>query len=482
MIKDTMQLQGFPTMKIPKIKGTVEIKLHNPTTGKTVIERGENMVTDAVSDIFASNYCGALNYRNFLPLYEKMFGGVLCFNEQLTVSGEGAEKDYYIPDEHTLSVTAHAGQTAFSSQSDDLKRGAPSDANMSVTDGVVTLAWEWGLSAGNGTIASLALTHADVGDAGTGSTSQAFQALQPCINASFGLPFTHNVNINNMVLFVGSDGYGYRFWTEGRTLTITKIPLLYEKTGLVAPPPFTDSDLNETYTITTDTNFQYRPYYCYDKETHKLWLFNNSSAGGTNYANVEEVNLSTYEATNRSSSFTNLGVNVGPLYNYFPLQAPYANGFVYLRKPKTTGQNYQCNGFLRIQLSNPANRTELSALVVPHGGVFDPGAANKLVAGKTFVVNTDAIGTPVLYPCSYTADYWNATAPDNVSVFPFTEDRTGLAKLGGLFVHNNSGQVYYVAVSKFYLATKYNLASAVQKTASQSMIVTYTLQEVAPNE
>ena len=41
---------------------------------------------------------------------------------------------------------------------------------------------------------------------------------------------------------------------------------------------------------------------------------------------------------------------------------------------------------------------------------------------------------------------------------------------------------YYVGVSKFYLGTKYNLQSAVTKTPSQSMIVTYTLTEAAPNE
>jgi hypothetical protein len=37
MIKETTQLQGFPKMKLPKLKGEVEIRLHNPTTGKTEV-------------------------------------------------------------------------------------------------------------------------------------------------------------------------------------------------------------------------------------------------------------------------------------------------------------------------------------------------------------------------------------------------------------------------------------------------------------
>jgi hypothetical protein len=191
MIKDKMQLQGFGGVKLPKIKGEVEIRLHNPTTGKTEIHRGENMITNAVSDIFASNYCGALDYRKLLPLYNKMYGGILCFSKQLNVDTEqGAADDYFIPDNHPTNgnpVTAHAGQTSFSTQDDDYTRGVP--LPIVAEDGTVTFSWEWGLSAGNGTISALALTHKDVGDAGTGSSSQAFQALKPVINCNFGLSY-----------------------------------------------------------------------------------------------------------------------------------------------------------------------------------------------------------------------------------------------------------------------------------------------------
>ena len=37
---------------------------------------------------------------------------------------------------------------------------------------------------------------------------------------------------------------------------------------------------------------------------------------------------------------------------------------------------------------------------------------------------------------------------------------------------------YYVSVSKFYLATKYNLPTPVTKSNNQSMVITYTLTEV----
>ena len=55
----------------------------------------------------------------------------------------------------------------------------------------------------------------------------------------------------------------------------------------------------------------------------------------------------------------------------------------------------------------------------------------------------------------------------------------GLTAIG--YMSNNS-PTYYVSHSKFYLGTKFNLQSAVQKSAAQSMIITYTLTEVEPND
>ena len=105
MIKETSQLQGFGGVKLPKLKGEVEIKLHNPTTGKTEVHKGENMITNAVYDIFASNYCGALNYNALLPLYSKMYGGIAY--------GSTVDKDYGWTD---LTGTLVAGETTLTIQ------------------------------------------------------------------------------------------------------------------------------------------------------------------------------------------------------------------------------------------------------------------------------------------------------------------------------------------------------------------------------
>lgn len=489
MIKDNIQPQSLGGYKLPKLKGTVEIKLHNPTTGKTEIHRGENMITNAVSDIFASNYCGALDYRKLLPLYNKMYGGILCFSKQLNVDTEqGAADDYFVPDNHQTDgnpVTAHAGQTSFSTQADDYTRGVPMP--IVAEDGTVTLSWEWGLSGGNGTISALALTHTDVGDAGTGSTSQTFQALNPVINANFNsyenknAMWTHNrSDANNMVFFVGVDGYGYRFTVSGNTITLIKIPLAYAQTGLVAEQPFVDGELATTKTITTTTTYNTSSYgnpsYCYVAETNRLWIFYSTSVGKA--VKVEEINLADWgtqdwHATNHDNAFNNLGANVLSCYNGHPSQPlSYSNGSVYF--PKTQVFGVYVSGFLRVNLTNTADQSNLTANVIRIGGVFSTPSAHKIIVGQQSVINNG-----VLYPCTSAFDI-GGTAINNFSAYPCLDQKVGLANLCSYYRYNNAlDQSYYVAISKFYLGTKYNLQSAVTKTPSQSMIVTYTLTEVA---
>ena len=476
MIHDFTSKSRIGRSAFPKLKGHLKIELKDSKGRAVKTIEGDNMITDALKDIFASNYCGALDYRKMLPLYSKMLGGILCFGTNtLDVTSEGAAKDYFIPDNSTHPVIAHAGQTESSyGQADDAKRGSPLDTSMIVQDGAVTLAWEWGSAAGIGTIVSLGLTHSDVGDAGTGSNSQAFKAMRPVINASAGFPWTHaQAGQNNMILFVGADGYGYRFSVSGTTVTIYKIPFAYKETGLVAGSPFVDpaASLIETHTVTTQTNFADNPYFCYVKSTNKLWLFYSTS--NSTSVKVEEIDLSTWTATNRDIS--NLGASVGPFKNegYSPLTVPYYNGSVYLRKAKAYDSNYASTGLLRVNLASTADQSEMTAKVVPYGGVFIPTASGKILAGKAFVINNG-----VLYPCS-TDDGYNATGYNNISTYPFLDQKEGLANLGGQYDYRNNGQYYYVAASKFYLASKYNLPTPVSKQNGQSMVITYTLTEVS---
>ncbi len=474
-MNDYINAEKFSHIKLPKLKGHVRIELKNEQTGKKdIVFEGDNMITNALSDIFSSNYCGALDYRKLLPLYSKMLGGILLFGNVQDVSSEGSADDYYIPDSSANTVIAHAGQTTFSSQADDITRGNPLDSAMHITDGAVTLAWTWGASAGNGTIKSVSLTHSDVGDAGTGSTSEAFKALKPIINANDNLVWSHSSGQNNnMVMFVGSDGYAYRFTTNRTTVTIYKTPLAYEQTGLVANTPFLELDQTESHNVITSTDFIYSPFFCYVRETHRLWLFYNTA--NSNSVKVEEINLSTWTSTNHDTDFSNLDEAVGSLNNesYPPLQLPYSNGFVYLRKANTgatSGDYYYSTGFLRVQLSSTANQKDFEGVINTLGGVISPTSTGKIIVGKQYVINNNSV-----FPCA-TDDRYVASTYNHTSAFAFMNQKNGLATIGGQYEY--SGGNYYIAISKFYLGSKFNLPEPIVKANKQSMTVTYTLTEV----
>ena len=468
MIIDNFRSEKLNKIGFPKLKGHVKVALRDVRSGKTDIAfEGDNMITDAVSDIFASNLAGAMDYSNMLPLYSKMFGGVLCFKNTLDVSSAGAAADYFIPDNGANQVTAHAGQTTLSDQADDVTRGNPLSTAMTVTDGAVTLAWEWGSTAGNGVISSVGLTHSDVGDVGTGSNSNAFKAMTPNINsASKAVP--------HEAWFIDSKGYGYSFTYSGTSLTFTRFPMAYREVGLVGLPYDYVAGIPETKTITIGTTYGAYPFFAFDKATDKLYLFYNESLSTTVYVDIidfsdwDNVPTPTHAVWTIEESVGGLNVGGG---NPIPCAVPIANGYVYLPK----GSN-NASGFLKVNLSSIADQTYMSGTFKGSTGVFIPNVANRVIAGKCFVINNNvlyptAIGTPDVIATRNYQNKWGDTVLDQSS---------GLVNLA--LLHGHDASYYYPSISKFYLASKFNLPSPITKSNTQSMVVTYTLTEVAENE
>ena len=470
MVHDYFTTEKIGRFSFPTIKGHVKIALKDIRTGevKTAFE-GDNIITDAVKDIFTSNLCGAMDYRSMLPLYSKMFGGILCFKEQLNVDSPtvaDAKKDYFIPDSNTNELTAHAGQTRFTSQADDIKRGDPLNTSMTVADGSVTLAWEWGSAAGNGKIKSVALTHADVGDAGLGSGSDAFKAMTPNINASFGL------TPSKPVAFIDKNDYGYTFSVSGTTLTIKKFPMAYKEVGLIGLPFDYIDGKEKTKNLTMGVSHSGQPYFAFDKENSILYLFYNAESSTTVYVDI--IDLSSWDSASISSTTWTMDEAVGALAitgntpQPFPL--PLCRGYVYIPvDPAYYGNS--AKDFIKVQLSSTSDQTLLSGTVKGATGVFAPNADGRIIAGKCFVINHNslfptAVGTP---------DDINTPDGSNTRYTTILDQGEGLVQMARL---KSGTTLYYPSISKFYLASKFNLPEEVTKTNVQSMVVTYTLTEV----
>lgn len=159
-MKDDIYTQNVGGLKLPKLKGEVTVKLFNAETGELEQEaHGENMVSNAMKDIFASNYFGLLDYNYLMPLSTEIFGGVLCFRDTLPANA----KKYYPPTTDVNPVVAHAGQS-LEGYGDDPKRGLPNEEASVYLEKGRRNVWDFTPTQGNGTFSALALTHKDTGD------------------------------------------------------------------------------------------------------------------------------------------------------------------------------------------------------------------------------------------------------------------------------------------------------------------------------
>ena len=89
--------------------GTTRIELMDVTTGETERYEKHNMITNALGDLFKP--LGMLNYANryyneFLPYYEKLLGGILCFDKAIPEEAD----NYYPPADAALIGCAVYGE------------------------------------------------------------------------------------------------------------------------------------------------------------------------------------------------------------------------------------------------------------------------------------------------------------------------------------------------------------------------------------
>ena len=177
------------------IKGHAKLVLTNEKTGKVEQIEQDNVVTDAVKNIFRYNYSMAANLPN-LSL-KKLFGGVLLFRD---IVAEPSADMVYPWSESNNPMTACAGDQGHNTRNP--YRGNPNALASSISaDGrTITQVWEWNTSQGNGTIGSLSLTSAACGNMGLKPYDFEYPWLNfSCNNADKGFTWkTDNVPNQNM--------------------------------------------------------------------------------------------------------------------------------------------------------------------------------------------------------------------------------------------------------------------------------------------
>lgn len=490
-------------MKRYALKGNVKITLHNVHNGKNEVIEGENIVTNAVRDILTNNYFGGLDNSKFTPLWQHWFGGVLLYkNAHPLVNGNLDPDDYYPRDNATNELIAHAGDQAPASAvivSEDYGRGSP--ASRVISDGVIKQVWEWTPSQGNGLISALSLTHKDTGNVGLGNKSSSFQAFSPFLIVSgsqltaINTTYTGEKNVfaqyddnHGLAFYIGDDE---EFSPSKTCFQTTKISVYikllgYKKMGLFETTSAVNTNVRK-FTVNTSITFYEQPSYYFDYENKRLWLFTNFTAisaisktnidytvidceNGTEYAhgtivsdtaNLAPLSMSRGGGTGSDAiSFVNIVKNGN--YFYFPTTSESGWNWNNL-----STNSY--NGFKKININDTSDQTQIlfSALQYRQRGGMAGGGLT-LIDGA--VINgTTAYNCTKVFPDT---GFQQASALVNQAnsissyIHPFGKDGLGTAPR-------------YIVANKMVNTTKFNLPSAVTKTASQSMIVEYTLEEVS---
>lgn len=513
MAIDIIKHTDFNRMRLPKLKGHVKVTLHNCRTGKNEVAEGENIVTNAVADIFANNYLGGINTGSLLPIYSKWYGGILVYKEPHTDTTDPT--DYFIKGDNVNELIAHAGDTAPSSAqivAEDLKRGSPlSETN---TDNSVTRVWEWGSSQGNGQISALSLTHKDTGNAGTGCNSSAFGAFSPwesignLSDISVAINSANNVfaqydDYHGMRFAIGTDGqYAYgnvRFDTQYLTVYISRLP--YAKVGLFDTQNVISTGARQ-FTVELQQTLKCMPSFYFDYETKQLWIFHNIT--GFSYDtpswNKKTINYAVIDCENEellSEGTIESDATNGDFAPTCVSNQNYRDGnsschrfggivkegnFVYI--PTSTGSisgggflydfNINMTGYRRIDLSGQASQKLL---------VFNTNASmhkSAIKNGGLLMMSGRVVNGDIGYACAeQLGNSWGAFT-GVYGMQRINKISTCVFPIGA-----GSGSGSYsrmIFANKMVNTTLFNLNSAVQKTTAKSMQIEYTLTEVSGNE
>lgn len=145
-------------------KGKATIELTDVNTSKKEVYEEENLVTNAVKDLFSLNPSGLMYQiessttgfkEELFPIANKCYGGILLFEDRLE---EDPDK-YIVPSSN--NVIGFASDNV--NTTDYEKRGSANLAESKALENGYKFVWDFSTSQANGKISSLALTHYKAG-------------------------------------------------------------------------------------------------------------------------------------------------------------------------------------------------------------------------------------------------------------------------------------------------------------------------------
>lgn len=462
------------------MKGTTVIELTDVKTGKVETYSDENMITNAISQLFANNIEGMLyyiqsygnaNWNDYhLPLCPNAIGGILLFSETLDEDAN----NIYAP-----SINPCVGYASNNVNSTaNVMRGSLNLTESGKIERGYKFVWDFATSQGNGTISAVALTHKRGGVGYVGDSYDAGNRWLCMKNVSTGVS---GVKANLYVDIVEVNFEGNYFVSismdNSNNIIVKKVRKCYRDVGLNFSLMDGGDEILETTTL-TPTNFinstASNGYGYFDFIDGKDGYWYGFLTGGNSSGNATvkwmKIKKDDYSFTEGTWTLTNArlttcGYRSG--YAGYPsreVRSVIRNGYVYF-------MHYNRTGVYKVALNNSADITYIAfGFTSDFSGGDNYGYTymwnyGDWIMGSDFVIDTNDV---VRKTANNRALSYICTPLFQYGPYVLTHGR---------YSYNSMSVYKSLWFMCPYLVSINNLSTAVIKTADKTMKITYTITE-----
>lgn len=466
------------------LKGTMKIELTDVHSGETKTVLEQNMVTNALTEIFKplglAKSPGKL-LSSFAPYYQNLLGGLLLFDGAIEENAD----NFFPPSNRKLIGCASYG---VQNNTTGTQRGGynQTESELNLKDRYMKYVYDFTTSQANGTIASVCLTHKNGGYTSYGSEdavyTSSFPLLQQVCDATLQYVYTSytgattadkyngvGVNTNQYIFAIDRVNDAVLYFRIDSTSKISIIKRrAYLKSVSVLENPYSQKAFIEEFSIDLPTALLGNYSYNFDISENVLYICSSSAsttAAGSSFLltkiNVLNWSVTQYSMTNTSNvTLTTSGSRYAFAHN----------GYVYL---KCSASPYDIYKF---QIGNAANVVKLNN----KGTSPISGLPQMAINGRIYYE----------YHSSSSSNYlmWIANEstneilkPENIRLYnssylPCVTPVIDEPLLYYLSIGSSQTTVDYMMMTN-YLATINNLSDPVTKTADKTMKITYIIQE-----
>lgn len=456
------------------IKGKSKIELKNIKTGEVKIYENENMITD-LFDILPSpmNFYSALSKFEY-PIWKNVFGGILIFNKYI--------------DENTKNIIPFGNNQPFacagnnSNTTERTDRGSFNETESGIqSDGSVKMVWDFATSQANGPINALALTTAKGGMCGYGSNENVTTTYKTTLlSEKINLFYGSRLSSTERPLIIDYDNNKMYLWSyvsdKQTNIEIKEYDIALNKLKLNTQSLISTS-YNSNSIQLNNTLQSLNAYYMNTTPNGKAYFYFSSDVKINNSSKfyILEIDLfnnytnKVYEITNNTVETLQLGIASSGLYTYSRVHGDYlycqSNSTYNMYKIKLVDNTdvvkvmdsngayyeymYVVGDFMYMVKSNEALRI--------YNFIDDSCKYMNECSGMTFNNLSQVVTTS-----------WAVPIIINGKESPFFWDINS----------NSSSSSYELQFLTNFMFTINNLATEINKTADNTMKITYTLTQV----